>query len=346
MRLVRQLIFNCFALLKHVQCTNYLRRNFTEMLNNIDRAVELLRSGGVVAIPTETVYGLAASIECPEAIRKIFQIKGRPVNHPLIVHIADKKDIYRFATDIPSYVAPLIEHFWPGPLTLILKKTDLISPLLTGGHDTVGIRMPAHPIALEIIKRAGPIAAPSANRFGKISPTTAAHVKHDLGSSVDFIVDGGRCNIGIESTIVDATHPSYALIARQGLLGASDFNEALGYLCVKSDIKTQLAVSGNLKSHYCPNKPLKLFSNKEDFQKIKKESKNDLYVYVLAFSFFERENLYCFQMPANPIDYAYQLYFQLRIADESNACTIAVELPPESQGWEAILERLYKASNK
>lgn len=302
------------------------------MLNEVDRAVKILQSGGIVGIPTETVYGLAASLAHPEAICRIFQVKGRPTDHPLIVHIADKQDLNRLACPIPPYVMCLMEHFWPGPLTLLLKKTEMVSSIITGGQDTVAIRMPAHPLALEIIQRVGPIVAPSANRFGKISPTTAEHVRQDLGDSVDFVVDGGRCSVGIESTILDATDPEYALIARAGILKASDFNTFLGYECVHSNQKSNMVAPGNLNSHYCPNKPLKLFSDLKMLEQLQKKYANS--VHVLSFD----------NMPHNPTDYAYQLYFQLRLADLSDAAIIAVELPSDLTGWEAVLDRLKKAS--
>lgn len=312
------------------------------MPTQIEQAVQLLQTGGVVAIPTETVYGLAACADQPDAIRKIFKAKNRPENHPLILHIANKKDLALYAKNIPSYVDALIQHFWPGPLTIILKKTDLVSPVLTGGNDTVGIRMPAHPIALEIIQRTGPLVAPSANQFGKISPTTAEHVRQDLGDSVDLIIDGGRCIIGIESTIIDATNPDHAIIVRQGLLSASDFNEVLGSNLVNTTLDSSISAPGNLKSHYCPEKPLKLFSNQKELDLISEKYHHNCY--VLPLSLAVKNFQYTFQMPNDSADYAYQLYFQLRIADGSDVAMIAIEPPPDTEIWGGVLERLKKAS--
>lgn len=170
------------------------------------QAVAVLAAGGVVALPTETVYGLAADATCPDAVARIFAIKGRPSDHPLIVHIADPEDLALWCTDVPESAQRLAALAWPGPLSLIVPRGPRIDAGVTGGRDTMAVRCPAHPVAREIIRRLGrPVAAPSANRFGRVSPTTAQHVAHDLGHDVDLIVDGGPCQVGLESTIVDCT---------------------------------------------------------------------------------------------------------------------------------------------
>ena len=175
------------------------------------RAVDLLRAGELVAFPTETVYGLGADASNPDAVGKIFAAKGRPADHPLIVHLAGHDAVEHWAEDVPAVAWELMETFWPGPLTLILKKQAWVPSTVTGGQDTVGLRVPGHPVALELLRRFaasgghGGIAAPSANRFGRISPTTAAHVHEELGERVPLILDGGACAVGIESTIVDCS---------------------------------------------------------------------------------------------------------------------------------------------
>ncbi|MGB7502317.1 MAG: L-threonylcarbamoyladenylate synthase, partial [Azonexus sp.] len=182
------------------------------MTPDFDRAVELLRAGELVAFPTETVYGLGADASNPAAVAKIFAAKGRPADHPLIVHLAGHDAVDHWAEQVPAVAWELMETFWPGPLTLILKKQAWVPSTVTGGQDTVGLRVPGHPVALELLRRfaavagehAG-IAAPSANRFGRISPTTAAHVQEELGDRISLTLDGGPCTVGIESTIVDCS---------------------------------------------------------------------------------------------------------------------------------------------
>ena len=178
-------------------------------MNDLDRAVELLKAGELVGIPTETVYGLGADAANPAAVAKIFAAKGRPADHPLIVHIPGASHLERWAVDIPDLAYELAEDFWPGPLTLILRRAPGVPDAVTGGQDTVGLRVPGHPVALDLLRAfaaaggSGGIAAPSANRFGRISPTTADHVREELGDAVALVLDGGACAVGIESTIID-----------------------------------------------------------------------------------------------------------------------------------------------
>ncbi|HSB87363.1 MAG TPA: L-threonylcarbamoyladenylate synthase, partial [Ilumatobacteraceae bacterium] len=175
-------------------------------MSDVDRALDVLRAGGLVAIPTETVYGLAADASNPSAVRRIFAVKRRPVDHPLIVHIATSEQLGHWASTIPPAAAVLADACWPGPLTLLVPRAASVIAEVTGGRETVGVRVPAHALTLELLHRfGGGLAAPSANRFGRVSPTTAAHVRADLGDEVDFVLDGGPCPIGVESTIVDCT---------------------------------------------------------------------------------------------------------------------------------------------
>ena len=196
---------------------------------DIERAGNILRAGGLVAFPTETVYGLGADASNAQAVRRIFTAKGRPTEHPLIVHIGQKKDLCVWASGIPLTAWLLADHFWPGPLTIILQKADWVPEVVTGGLATIGLRMPAHPLAISLLNSfGGGIAAPSANRFGRVSPTMASHVREELGDRVDFILDGGACVVGIESTIVDLSSGEPAIL-RPGELRGSLLKRFLGH---------------------------------------------------------------------------------------------------------------------
>jgi tRNA threonylcarbamoyl adenosine modification protein (Sua5/YciO/YrdC/YwlC family) len=198
-------------------------------MNEVVRAAALLRAGELVAFPTETVYGLGADASNPGAIARIFAAKGRPADHPLIVHLPDAGQLERWAVDIPEAAHGLAAAFWPGPLTLILRRHPSVSDAITGGQDTVGLRVPNHPLALQLLREfGGGVAAPSANRFGRISPTTAAHVRDELGAAVSMILDGGPCAVGIESTILDLS-AGRARILRPGMLDAAAIAAVLGY---------------------------------------------------------------------------------------------------------------------
>lgn len=223
------------------------------------KAAEIIKNGGIVAFPTETVYGLGASVFCPQAVVRIFEVKKRPRFDPLIVHIAKHNDIYRLCKNVDARVERLIEKFWPGPLTMVLQKNDIVPDVVTAGLDTVAIRMPANSIALELIKESGvPIAAPSANPFGYLSPTTADHVFEQIGESVDLIIDGGRTLLGVESTVLDMT--SEPTILRPGGLPLEEIESVIG--TVKTIVKTKVIKSpGQFSKHYAPKIPLKIIKN-------------------------------------------------------------------------------------
>jgi L-threonylcarbamoyladenylate synthase len=223
----------------------------------IDRAARILRGGGVVAFPTETVYGLAANAFDPRAVARIFEIKGRPAFDPLIVHVCDEQMLGRVAADVPPLARKLIERFWPGPLTLVLRKCKDVPELVTSGLPTVGIRMPSHPVARALLIAAGaPLAAPSANPFGGLSPTRAAHVERTLGGSVDMILDGGACERGLESTIV-ALEPQLALL-RPGAIAAEEIESLTGPLPQPVEDETAPLGPGRLAHHYAPRTPLRV----------------------------------------------------------------------------------------
>jgi L-threonylcarbamoyladenylate synthase len=217
-----------------------------------------LKNGQLVAFPTETVYGLGADASSAEAVSRIYEVKGRPSNHPLIVHIASMDAIAHWATDIPEYAITLARDFWPGPMTLVLMRSDLAKDFITGGQDTVGLRVPAHPIALALIKEFNAIggygiAAPSANRFGAVSPTTAQAVEEELAEYLhedDLIIDGGPCLVGVESTIIDCTGPTPMLL-RLGAITPLMIEESTGLIALESN-PSEIRVSGSLDSHYSP----------------------------------------------------------------------------------------------
>lgn len=225
---------------------------------SIEEAAHLLGAGGVVAFPTETVYGLGADVFHPQAVARIFEIKQRPHFDPLIVHVCHTGQIPRLVQEFPATAQELIERFWPGPLTLVLPKSEEVPDLVTAGLPSVAIRMPGHPLALELIRQAGtPVAAPSANRFGCISPTTAQHVVDQLGGKVDLIVDGGACQVGVESTIVALTADEPVLL-RAGGTPVEEIERVVGRVHLLNKDPERMMAPGQLRSHYAPRTPLVL----------------------------------------------------------------------------------------
>lgn len=309
------------------------------MMVSVEQAVTALQKGEVVAIPTETVYGLAADITQLDAIKRVFQLKNRPMDHPLIVHIGEAEQLSQLSLAIPDYVFQLAKHFWPGPLSIILSKTEQVSEAITGGQSTVAIRMPGHPTALTILRQlAHPVAAPSANRFGHISPTTAKHVDQEFEGNVP-VVDGGRCAVGIESTIIDATDEAGCRILRQGIIGSQDIRAVIGDKVFEAK-QTNIRAPGLLEKHYAPRKPLFIYQTAEQLKALQADYPQ---LSILSFS-DSAENSKAHTMPNQPKAYAYQLYFQLRLADASDSEAIAIEQPPASQAWQAVLDRITRAA--
>ena len=309
---------------------------------NLNRAILDLKDGKPVAIPTETVYGLAALINKEKAIKAVFTMKNRPLNHPLIVHVAEHWDLNELVEKIPEYAQLLIKKFWPGPLTLVLRcKENQINPLITGGQSTVAIRCPAHPIAQKLLQKLGtPIVAPSANPFGKVSPTTALHVKNSFKDQELLILDGGRCSIGIESTIIDATDPETYQILRHGLIDEKAIAAVIPTRYAPKE--NTIRVPGKLESHYQPQKNLYYFDQYETLSRFCQRREGD--VYVIASQQPPGVEINHFHLLAdNPEKAAYDLYYQLRYADASNAICIAIELPPEKSEWQGVRERILKA---
>ncbi|MDA1108161.1 MAG: L-threonylcarbamoyladenylate synthase [Proteobacteria bacterium] len=314
---------------------------------DIEAAVHVLRAGGVVAFPTETVYGLGADALNPAAVERIFAIKGRPAHHPLIVHLADAAQLPHWARDIPKDAHILAGHFWPGPLTLILKRTPQVPDCVTGGQDTVGLRVPGHPVALALLRAfGGGIAAPSANRFGRVSPTTAAHVHAELGNDVDMILDGGPCRVGLESTIVSLVGER-PVILRPGAITAGQIEELLEVKIDElSDVETPRA-PGMLKMHYAPRTPLRLVLAAQWGQELARQVAQGKHSAVLSTipenSAVPKATAY-FLMPADPEGYAHRLYAALREADHAGCDVILVAEPPPGEDWLAIRDRLTRAA--
>jgi L-threonylcarbamoyladenylate synthase len=294
-------------------------------VNDIDRAVQVLRAGGLVAIPTETVYGLAADASNADAVRRIFAVKRRPADHPLIVHLAVAEQLGDWAATIPPSAAVLADACWPGPLTLLVPRAAHVLDVVTGGRPTLGVRVPAHPMTLELLARLdGGLAAPSANRFGKVSPTTADHVRADLGDEVDFVLDGGPCPIGVESTIVDCTVDPPQVLRPGGI--ATEHIAAL--------LNDSLAAPGGpsrapgmLESHYAPRCTLLLVDTPGAAEQLA----------------FGRANTEVLDDPDLP-RFARTLYSRLRDADDRAVATVIAVLPPAVGLGHAIRDRLTKAA--
>jgi L-threonylcarbamoyladenylate synthase len=310
----------------------------------IDNAVRILRAGGLVAFPTETVYGLGADAANPRAVRRIFEAKGRPADHPLIVHLASAEQLSRWARQIPPAVWVLAQRFWPGPLTLILRRAAGVLDEVTGGQDTVGLRVPAHPVAQALLQAfRGGIAAPSANRFGRISPTTAPHVRDELGDRVDLILDGGACPVGIESTILDLSSGTPILL-RPGHVGSAELEVALG-MPVSRPTGAAPRASGTLAAHYAPSTPLLLVASPDLAATVRNESARGS-VAVLAWHPRPAgvEAQIWSVAPAESDEYARMLYATLRELDQSGCAVIIVEAPPQAPEWLAVHDRLHRSA--
>jgi L-threonylcarbamoyladenylate synthase len=307
----------------------------------IREAVAVLKRGGLVAFPTETVYGLGADASDPAAVARIYRIKGRPAGHPVIVHIGDVGQLERWARDIPEHASKLAARFWPGPLTLVLKRVFGIGDYLTGGEDTIGLRVPGHPVALELLRQfGGGIAAPSANKFGRISPTTAEHVRNDLGDEVDLILDGGPCEIGIESTIIDLSRDR-AVLLRPGRVSTGDIAATLGASPEPRDRGAPRA-PGSLESHYAPRKPLRLVAADQWDEGVRGAWQNCAVLCFRARPVGERYAMWI-RTFTDPRRYARDLYSNLRALDASGCDEILVEEPPASAEWAAVRDRLARA---
>ena len=311
----------------------------------IARAVSYLRAGELVAFPTETVYGLGAAAGNADAVARIFAAKGRPADHPLIVHLPDAARVPEWARAFPEGARALAGKFWPGPLTLILPRTARAADFVTGGQDSVGLRVPSHPVARELLVAFGEgVAAPSANRFGRISPTTARHVADDLGDAVSLILDGGACAVGIESTIVAFVGEAPVLL-RPGGISVAELERTLGRPLATRDGRAPRA-PGTLPAHYAPRTPAVLVEPAALRAELAQLGERDEDVAVLARTVerpAEFEDAWI-RAPADAARYAHDLYANLRALDAANADVILIENVPADDVWLAIRDRLARAT--
>jgi len=312
---------------------------------DIEQAVAVLREGGLVAFPTETVYGLGADASNPLAVRKLFEAKGRPATHPVIVHLADTVQLANWAREIPPAAQRLAKKFWPGPLTLILRRAPQVSDLVTGGQETVAVRVPSNPVAQRLLARFGDgIAAPSANRHGRVSATTAEHVRREFGTAVDCVLDGGAAQVGIESAIVDLSRGSPALL-RPGSISAAEIESVLGVSLVAHAGDAPRA-PGTLAAHYAPQTPLMLTEGDLALELAASLLRQGKRVAVLAYSAHRSvlQGLEWIAAPRDAAGYAHELYASLRRLDELGCDAILVEKPPQTPAWAAINDRLARAA--
>ncbi len=318
----------------------------------LDHACKVLQAGGLVAIPTETVYGLAADADNREAVLNTFAVKSRPTNHPLIVHVASVEALPFWASVVPQQALDLARAFWPGPLTMVLPKAERCGSFVTGGQDSVAVRCPSHPWTHALLERfAGKghkgLTAPSANTFGRISPTCAAHVREDLGvkplGKLDYILDGGTCEVGVESTIINLSG-SRPEILRHGAVTRAMLEEVLG--CQVPDAGSDAPrASGRLKSHYAPSTKLEIL--KRDQIESRLEELSPQPAAVMA-SFDPRKThpnaLLFLPSPDTPQGYAHILYEALHQLDKAHCSRILVEEPPQTADWAAVNDRLGRAA--
>ncbi|MGB7437763.1 MAG: L-threonylcarbamoyladenylate synthase [Candidatus Acidiferrum sp.] len=296
---------------------------------DVQQAAQIIRSGGLVVFPTETVYGLGANALDAHAVEKIYALKRRPATSPLIVHVASVEQAQQFAAEWSEDAAQLAREYWPGPLTLVVPKRPIIPDAVTAGLPTVGLRMPRHPVALELLRLAGvPIAAPSANRFTQLSPTTAQHVREAFGDETPFLLDGGPCEVGLESTVIAVTHDGLEVL-RPGMAFVED-----AILAANSNDAAHRS-PGQHKKHYSPRTRVLLVSH----GRLPQQGRG-------AYLWIEQEAgaAFVIHMPADPEKYAAQLYSQLHELDRQGLDWIAVELPRDTPRWAPIRDRLTRAA--
>jgi L-threonylcarbamoyladenylate synthase len=291
------------------------------MKTQIEQAAELLRAGRLVAFPTETVYGLGANALDEAAVRQIFEAKGRPFSSPLIVHVASIAMARELAHEWPEKAERLARHFWPGPLTIVVPKRPIVPDVVTAGLPSVGLRMPAHPVAQALLEAAQiPIAAPSANRFTELSPTTAEHVRESLGSRVDMILDGGPCTVGIESTVISLAGP-VPRILRPGMISQTEIENIIGPVETGSGAESP----GQHPRHYSPRTPVILGESPGKGRGARLDFRS---------------------MPGEPAAYAECLYRTLHDLDRQGYDWIAIEIPPDAPEWAGVRDRLTRAAHK
>jgi L-threonylcarbamoyladenylate synthase len=320
---------------------------------SIAQAARLLAAGELVAFPTETVYGLGADASSDGAVEKIFAAKGRPSDHPLIVHVPDASVVDRFASDIPSFAQDLMKAFWPGPLTLILPRREDVGAAAAGGQGSIGVRCPAHPVAHALLVAcagASPpvfgLAGPSANKFGRVSPTTAAHVRSEFGDEL-LVLDGGPCRVGIESTIVDCTR-GVPVLLRPGLITREQVEAACGQrLRLPAEVEDAAPrASGTLESHYAPRARVRLMDAQslQTALDVLGPDAQGLAIYSRAIMQTRSAKVIRRRMPEDAQETARQLFAVLREFDSQGVNLIWVETPPDEAQWEGVRDRLQRAS--
>jgi L-threonylcarbamoyladenylate synthase len=312
----------------------------------IQQAAALLQAGQVVAFPTETVYGLGADAANEQAVRRIFALKGRPLDHPLIVHLPDLGHLSRWTQQLPTVALRLAERFWPGPLTLVLRRSSKAGDWITGGQETVALRVPAHPLALELLRLfGGGVAAPSANRFGRISPTRAEHVRQEFGPQGPHLLDGGPCQVGLESTILSLAGEQ-PLLLRPGGIDRMTLEEVLGRSVHLPTANTGIRAPGMLAAHYAPKTPLQLLPTGELARTAAALAAGGERLAILSLSIGAQQGTAAavVVMPRQPSLYAQRLYATLRELDQQGFDRILVEEPPMAEAWLAIRDRLTRAA--
>ena len=315
---------------------------------DVERAAALLAGGDLVAFPTETVYGLGARADDDRAVSKIFSAKGRPANHPLIVHVAEPTDASRFASNLPPVAQRLIDTFWPGPLTVIVPRAEGIGAAAAGGQNSIGLRCPAHPVAQALLRAArakgvAGVAGPSANRFGRVSPTQAAHVLAEFDDGL-VVLDGGACSVGIESSIVDCSR-GHPVLLRPGVLTRARIEAVAGEPLFEPDAQAPRA-PGTLAAHYAPNAKLRLMSTPmlvTALQMLAQESLS-LAVYSRSLALNVAPQVRHRRMPAQPEQAAHELFTVLRELDAEGVQLLWVEMPPPSPEWDGVRDRLQRAA--
>ena len=330
-----------------VHCRYHLRMVTARLPQaEIDRAVDVLRAGGVVAFPTETVYGLGADAQNPDAVRKVFELKGRPATHPLIVHIEHPRMLERWALSVSPAASALAERFWPGPLTLVLRRAPAVDRAITGGQDTVAIRVPGHPVAQQLLRAFGSgIAAPSANRYGRVSPTRAEHVREEFGDALEVILDGGDCKFGLESTIVSCVE-EVPRVLRPGLITLTQLRAVVPG--VQGAPGTEAPrVPGSDAKHYAPATPLSIVNSRTLEEVVSQLTVEHERVAVLATRPPRHANKFMTWINAGrrADHYARELYVNLRTLDRSGAREILVEEVPPGESWDAVRDRLRRAAS-
>lgn len=304
------------------------------------KAIELLQDGEVVAIPTETVYGLAADARNEAAIAKIYATKQRPANNPLIVHIADAAQVTEWASEFPPLAQRLAKAFWPGPFTLVLPAREEVSAAVRAGEPTVALRVPAHPVALALLKNSGlGLAAPSANKYTQLSPTTAAHVEAGLGAEIP-VLDGGACQVGIESTIVSVHGDEWQLL-RPGMIDASTIATMAGKPAMQQKMAHIPKAPGQHMLHYSPRTPCLLFASR---QAMLQDARNKAGAAALLFGAGPSVTDKDLVLPDNAALAAEQLYSALHTLDAAQANIILIESPPPGPAWDALRDRLQRAA--